>query len=263
MTEQRIGIIGAGHLGLAVAETLVAGGLDKKRLHISHGTSAKTKAHIETAGLGECISLDNACLCRNSDIVFIAVRPDAVSLLEGLPFYGKTVISTVAGISIARMEALCGASVKRVMLSGPDSIRNRTALGAFFPDDSVSKAFLTSLNVTAYPLCNEMSFHIFTAAVCLPSAYLQIELSDSSGTADLTGAYISALPFWDELIAWSRRATPRTFSKDEKLAYISAMATKGGVTEAIVRAIAAGHPLAEAFEHGVNRSKEIAAANGA
>jgi hypothetical protein len=64
-------------------------------------------------------------------------------------------------------------------------------------------------------------------------------------------------------VAWSRRTTPEGFCKDEKLAYISAMATKGGVTEAIVGGIIAGLPLKEAFERGVNRSREIAAANGA
>jgi pyrroline-5-carboxylate reductase len=280
LTEQTIGIIGAGHLGLAVAETLVARGLDKKRLRISHGTSAETKAHIEAAGLGECmgdnsrhefadaniVAQDNAEVCRKSDIVFIAVRPSAVGSLEGLPFQNKAVISTVAGVPIARMEGLCGVPVKRVMLSGPDSIRSGTALGAYFPDkpqDAVSKAFLDQLGVTAYPLSDEGLFHVFTAAMCLPSAYLQIELSGASGPTDLTGAYTDALPFWDELVAWSRHAKPSGFCKDEKLAYISAMATKGGVTEAIVGGIAAGLPLAKAFERGVNRSREIAAANGA
>jgi pyrroline-5-carboxylate reductase len=260
---QRIGIIGAGHLGLAVAETLVARGVDKTRLRISHGMSAETTAHIEAAGLGACLVEDNAEICRDSDVLFIAVRPGAVGILAGLPFQGKTVISTVAGVTISRLEALCGVPVRRVMLSGPDSIRGGTGLGAFFPDDPAVTAFLGLLGVTAYPLRDEDAFHIFTAAVCLPSAYLQMELSGSQGPTDLGGTYTAALPFWDALVAWSRRATPGGFCRDEKLAYISAMATKGGITEAIVGGIAAGLPLAEAFERGVNRSREIAAANGA
>jgi pyrroline-5-carboxylate reductase len=231
-------------------------------------------------------------MCRNSDVLFIALRPNAVGVLDEIGrknhephelhephkgrkprlshelherffWEGKTVISTVAGVTISRLEALCGAPVQRVMLSGPDSIRNGTALGAFFPDDQVSKDFLALLGVTAYPLRDEEDFHVFTAAMCLPSAYLQIELSGSQGLTDLIGAYTAALPFWDTLVAWSKHAVPGGFCKDEKLAYISAMATKGGVTEAIVGGIASGLPLKEAFERGVNRSREIAAANGA
>jgi pyrroline-5-carboxylate reductase len=262
LTEQRIGVIGAGHLGLAVAETLVARSLDRKHLRISHGTRAETRAHIAAAGLEDCIA-DNADICRDSDVVFIALRPNSVGVLEGLPLEDKVVISTVAGVPISRLEALCGVPVKRVMLSGPDSIRNGTALGAFFPDDGAEKDFLALLGVTAYPLRDEEDFHVFTAAMCLPSAYLQIELIGSQGPTDLTGAYTAALPFWDTLVAWSRRAVPEGFCKDEKLAYISAMATKGGVTEAIVGGIAAGLPVEEACERGVNRSREIAAVNGA
>jgi pyrroline-5-carboxylate reductase len=266
LSEQRIGIIGAGHLGLAVAETLAARGLDKQRLRISHGTRAETRAHIEKAGLGECLVADNAEICRNSDIVFIAVRPSAADILEGLPFPGKAVISTVAGVPISRLEKLCGVPVKRVMLSGPDSIRDGTALGAFFspiPNDPVPKAFLALLGVTPYSLRDEDAFHVFTAAMCLPSAYLQIDLSGVQGPTDLTGVYSDILPFWDEVVAWSRRITPQALCKDEKIAYITAMATKGGVTEAIVGGIAAGLPFKDAFERGVNRSREIAAANGA
>jgi pyrroline-5-carboxylate reductase len=267
ITQLRIAIIGAGHLGLAVAETLVARGLKKEKLRLSHGGSAETSAHIAAAGLAECVAADNAEMVRNADLVFLAVRPSAVGILAGLPFGdvdgegAATVVSTIAGLSAAALERICGVPVNRIMLSGPDSIKTGKAVGAYFSDDIITKAFLAHLHVTAYPVSDEGAFHVFTAAMCLPSAFLQQEISGISGSADLTGAYTAVLPFWDELVAWAYRATPRGFCADEKLAYINAMATKGGVTEAIVAGIAEGCSLVEAFERGVNRSRAIAAAN--
>jgi pyrroline-5-carboxylate reductase len=72
-------------------------------------------------------------------------------------------------------------------------------------------------------------------------------------------AYASELPFWKELLAWAERAVPQNLSADEKTDFIVHMATKGGITEAIVNGVKDGKALRAAFDCGIARSREISA----
>ena len=78
-----IGIIGAGHLGIALAETLVEHGFPKENLKISYGGKLSTLESIKKAGLAGSIT-DNEELCHKSAIIFIAIKPQS---LTGLRIY--------------------------------------------------------------------------------------------------------------------------------------------------------------------------------
>jgi len=112
----KLGIIGGGHLGSSLvkgllgsglirAENLVVSDLDRQKIH-------------ELAKLYVDITPDNKRLVKDSDVVFIAVKPDMVEevLKEIEPFSsGKLFVSVAAGVSIKFIESRTKARVIRAM----------------------------------------------------------------------------------------------------------------------------------------------------
>jgi hypothetical protein len=150
------------------------------------------------------------------------------------------------------------------MMSGPDSIEAGKGLAALFPDDSAALALLRDrLGIETQVLAQETSLHAFTAAMCLPAAFLQLELTGGRPWAEQVGVSLSELhtadlPRWRDVVAWARGATPVGLSDAEKQGYIARMATPGGITEVMVEAIVQGAPITAALNRGIKRSQELA-----
>ncbi len=120
MLTEKIGVIGAGKIGSAIARGVIGAGLTAKENVMASDVS---EALRQAAGdeLGIKVSADNATLCDFADIVILAVKPQIVDSVarEIAKKLGakKLLVSVAAGVPLARIEAglAQGARVVRVM----------------------------------------------------------------------------------------------------------------------------------------------------
>lgn len=92
----KIGIIGCGHMGSAIAKALLAKGMGK----VSVSNLKKPPFNINW-------TTDNKILTQNADIVLIAVKPDAVKMVLGeinpVLKSDKIIISIAAGVPLKKL----------------------------------------------------------------------------------------------------------------------------------------------------------------
>jgi len=114
--KKKIAIIGAGNIGLAIAEGVTKSGIAEKVF-----ITRKNKGFSEILNQDyECLGNKDAVL--NADIIILAVQPTQIDeLLQEIKNYvkkGQLIISVVSGISIERIEKLIeisGIHVARAM----------------------------------------------------------------------------------------------------------------------------------------------------
>ena len=251
-----IGIIGCGHLGRAIALQLVSGGFPLDRLRVSRGKSDGSLQKILNAGLGPCLA-GNEEICRDCSIIFICVRPQSLPELQPLTFSRNAlVVSCMAGVSSPAIRRLLGVDAVRMMPSGPDSIIEGEGIAAIYPHNNALSQVLQGLGLRVFELSAEEQMHIFTAGICLPAALLASGEGEEAGEKacrSLSRQY-SDFP---EIFSWARDVLPHFEKEADKMAYIEKMATRGGITEAIVRSLAMGDDLTAALKNGIDRSREI------
>lgn len=112
----KLGIIGGGHLGTSLAKGLLRSGLLRaENLAVSDSDERKIR---ELAKLHITITSDNKRLVKESDVIFIAVKPDMVETVlrevEALS-EDKLFVSMAAGVSINFIETRTKARVIRAM----------------------------------------------------------------------------------------------------------------------------------------------------
>jgi pyrroline-5-carboxylate reductase len=118
--NERIGVIGAGKIGSAIARGVIRAGLVAKENLMASDVSDALRAAIAQE-LGIRVTADNVELCEFADIVILAVKPQIVDPVakEIAKKVGKTklVVSVAAGVPLARIEGSLapGARVVRVM----------------------------------------------------------------------------------------------------------------------------------------------------
>jgi pyrroline-5-carboxylate reductase len=124
MLKEKIGIIGAGKIGSAIARGIIRAGLVAKDQVMASDVSDPLRQSIAKE-LGIKATADNGKVCDFADIVIIAVKPQIVDsvLKESARKLGKTklLVSVAAGVPISRLEANLaqGARVVRVMPNIP------------------------------------------------------------------------------------------------------------------------------------------------
>jgi pyrroline-5-carboxylate reductase len=122
--NEKIGVVGAGKIGSAIARGVIRAGLATKEKVIASDVSDALRQSI-TQELGIKATADNSELCDFADIVILAVKPQVVDPVakEIAKKVGKSklVVSVAAGVPLARIEAnlLPGARVVRVMPNIP------------------------------------------------------------------------------------------------------------------------------------------------
>lgn len=122
--QEKIGVIGAGKIGSAIARGVIRAGLANKASVMASDVSAALRQAV-AAELGVKTTADNSELCDFADIVSIAVKPQVVDPVarEIAKKLGKTklLVSVAAGVPLARIEAELerGARVVRVMPNIP------------------------------------------------------------------------------------------------------------------------------------------------
>jgi len=139
------------------------------------------------------------------------------------------------------------------------TIESGKGICAIYNGNSLIESLLSKIGLKIFNLSQEYLFHIFTATVCLPGAFLQLEIDKKSySDGELECTYNNEFKLIGELIKWAHSVTPQNLSIDEQKKYIIRMSTKGGITEAIISALKNGATLIEAFNFGIKRSNEIA-----
>ena len=124
MLTEKIGVIGAGKIGSAIARGVIRAGLAMKENVMASDVSEALR-QAAASELGIKVTADNGALCDFADIIILAVKPQIVDPVakEIAKKLGKTklLVSVAAGVPIARIEANLekGARVVRVMPNIP------------------------------------------------------------------------------------------------------------------------------------------------
>jgi len=254
-TSQHVGILGAGHLGCAIAETLLRQGLAREQLFVSHGSSPKTKQRLHELGLDSQIR-DNRTLFESVDTLFLTIRPQAISQLEAAPSSSKAhVISCLAGVPRARLEMQLHIPVTHAMPSGPATLAQDKGIIALYPAENTIQPLLQAMLLRCIMLPDEDLFHLFTAGVCLPAALLLCESKPAINEA--IEHFAAIYPPFREIHLWAQDVLPPAMTATECENYVRAMCTPGGITEAIVNSLRQGESLRYALQRGVDRSREL------
>jgi len=121
---EKIGVIGAGKIGAAIARGVIRAGLVAKD-HVIASDVSEALRQAAANDLGIKVTADNGALCDFADIIILAVKPQIVDSVarEIAKKLGakKLLMSVAAGVPLARIEAglAQGARVVRVMPNIP------------------------------------------------------------------------------------------------------------------------------------------------
>jgi pyrroline-5-carboxylate reductase len=227
-------------------------------LKISFSGNPSTLERIKKENLEECITTNNS-ICNNSDIIFLTLKPFDTGILSTLNFPDhSSIVSCIAGYNIAKLSMMTKRNVTRMMTSSPMTIGSGKGICAIYNEDSLIESLLLKIGLKIFNLSEEYLFNIFTAAVCLPGAFLQLEIDGKTySDSELENMYNVEFKLIGSLIKWAHSVTPQNLSPDEQKNYIIKMSTKGGIAEAIINALKDGLTLVEAFKVGISRSNEI------
>lgn len=123
---QGIGVLGGGHMGRALLESLLRRGVERSRLHVAEGS--EPVARRLAAELGVEVTNSARPWLAGIDTLILAVKPQDMNLaIAGLQPELKTrgplVISVAAGLSVAQLQQWCGVDVPIVR-----AMPNRPAL---------------------------------------------------------------------------------------------------------------------------------------
>ena len=124
MLTEKIGVIGAGKIGAAIARGVIRAGLVAKD-HVIASDVSEALRQAAANDLGIKVTADNGALCDFADIIILAVKPQIVDSVarEIAKKLGakKLLMSVAAGVPLARIEAglAQGARVVRVMPNIP------------------------------------------------------------------------------------------------------------------------------------------------
>jgi len=121
---EKIGVIGAGKIGSAMARGIIRAGLAAKENVMASDVSEALR-QAATQELGIKTTVDNGELCDFADIIILAVKPQIVDPvakeIAKKIAKAKLLVSVAAGVPLARIEANLekGARVVRVMPNIP------------------------------------------------------------------------------------------------------------------------------------------------
>lgn len=256
LSDDTVGIIGCGHLGRTLAAEFIARGLHIDNLRVSCGRSDSSLQGIKNAGLQGCLA-ENEEIGRDCSIIFISVRPQSLPDLKGLCVADDAlVISCMAGVPLQTIRKHLGTGALRMMPSGPSTIQEKKSIAAIYPHNDYLIKILYCLGMQVFNLPNEDLMHIFTAGVCLPAALLASG-NDKIEKDEASEILAKEYPDFPKICMWAEQVLPEFERDEDKENYIRSMATKGGITEAIIEGINAGDCLHIALKRGINRSREI------
>lgn len=253
----KIGILGAGHLGITLAEVFLNTFKDKQNLLLSRSGSAGSIAAIEKLQLGNNLC-SNQQLCTQTDITFILLRPQNLSDLGKMQVAASVLfVSGMAGVTLSALESKFGSNICRIMTSGPATIKSGKAVVAIYPYNLQVASLMTKAGFEIYRIDAEEDLHYFTVGVCLPAAIVlaaRLKLDINPGIDSFSLRY----SLFNRLHQWALAVVPQFEFEMQMDTYIKKMCTSGGVTEAIVNTLHQTNNIVLALEAGVNKSRALA-----
>lgn len=254
LNRLKVGIVGCGHLGQSIAQSLLNHGLERGSLLVSSKGSQKTLQKLEEMGLTQNLAT-NQTIFEQAGIVLITIRPQDILELNGMVMPENAIIvSCMAGVSIDLLNTILGTRVYRMMFSGPDTIAKRIGVASMFTEHAYLKQLLRVMNLAYVKSANEKDLDVFTAGVCMPAALLKRSGDDIQMSLNKRK---EQYPLFLELYQWANRVLPDFETDAEKKQYIDKMITKGGITEAIINCLNNGDSFDMALLSGVKRTQEI------
>ena len=124
MTNKKIGFIGAGKMASAIIKGLIKSNFAKSE-DITATQAEIDQLEEKSKALGIEVIADNKVLAKNSDVIFIAVKPNqALDVLKEISPYitpEKLVVSIAAGVRLEKLESNLPANTRviRVMPNTP------------------------------------------------------------------------------------------------------------------------------------------------
>ena len=232
--EQRIGIIGIGHMGEEIVNALIKAGYPNKKIYASRRNERELNRISNNYGINT--STDNNEVLEKSDIVLICVKPqDFQKAVKSLTVKKDVLyISIAAGITMEYLSKMLG-SDKRTVKSMPNT---------GIPYEACATAYVIGKNCTEddkkaiqaiFNACGECfetkeeKFHGVTYGACGPGVYLRdleadAEIMSEQGLSDKEIRLIQT----SNLITTANML--KTGKPYEEL--YSKVASKGGGTEA-------------------------------
>lgn len=145
LTEARIGVLGAGAMGRALAKGLCAAGVDPDRIGLCD--KDRERAAVVAAELGATALDDPAALAAGSDAVLLAVKPgDVGDALASAGTAKPLWISIAAGVPLATLRDSLpgGARVVRAMPNTPALVGEGATAFAAAPEATAADRALAS-----------------------------------------------------------------------------------------------------------------------
>ncbi len=168
MNKCKVGFIGYGNMAKAIADSLS----DNPDITAIYASDINAQS---ANGVAEMLN-DNAAVVKHSDYVFLSIKPQsAKDALDGLDFSGKTVISIMAGMDIAKLSSLCEGANKIVRVMPNLCARVKKAVNAYCyiglteEEEKTVSVFLNSFGLAAY--LDESFFDTITGLTGSSPAY--------------------------------------------------------------------------------------------
>lgn len=243
ISENKIGIMGAGNIGQSLIIKLLENGYPEENIKLTYRGSIFTFEKIYDNNLVDMIS-DNSRIVEESDIIVISVPPQSFKQIGefGLD-ENKLVISFMAGIPVDDIKKQTGSdNVVRIMPTGPDTILNSNAIAGVYPSNDTVCELMDLLDIDYYVLDNENDMKYMTLIGCLPAVYCNYDY-ESDENKEAVRRLSQEFPLFDKLSYKASLLVP-TENKDE---FIKKVSTPGGVTQNILLSLESGKSMYDSF----------------
>ena len=264
LANKKIGIIGLGNMGGAIANGLVRSGSVK--INMLFGLDADlNKCRIAKKRLGISIAGSIKEISSRAGIILIAVKPQDINpVLNGLAHYDKLIISIAAGITTARIGKALGGRprVIRVMPNTPAMVGEGISAVckgryATAKDAKVTVEIFSSVGETVN--INEKYFDLVTAVSGSGPAYffyLQEALIEAARRLGMDRStakkLVSKTAFGAAKLLMESGCSPEVLRR--------CVTSKGGTTEAAIKVFEENrikHIAEKAVRAAAKRSKQL------
>jgi pyrroline-5-carboxylate reductase len=266
--NQRIGFLGGGHMGRAIAAALLGADIPAHQVYIAEVSAAARSVLEQTLAVHTVETATQ--LPMDLDVLFLAVKPqdlaDALAPLHCLLTTRKPlIISIAAGVTLASLQAWCGTEARlvRSMPNRPASLGvGATALCALDSLSAADRTLATELMSTAGVVAwvdSETLMDVVTAVSGSGPAYFFLLAEAMVDAATRHGLPLDTAT---QLARATLQGSGAMCTEPADLATLRASVTsKGGTTAAALEQFRAGefHALVgKAMDAAIARGQELA-----